>query len=342
MSTGVGRSNVGGDQSLGCCTTQQAPRLASIPAASSASLPGIATVALYRSLPAQDRHGDKLSVGLHLGPPGWLEWRAAEQSARRVPVQFGSLSLMPEGMSFWWRRDQPSEFLLAALEPSFVAAVLGNGEQIAVCLRPVFQDPAISYILAALWAEACDGCPSGPRYGTSLCTALVIHLARRYAIPEVAAGVRKGGLSPARLRRVLDHIDGHLGDGIGLTQLAALTGLSPDHFAAQFRRSTGLPPHRYLLRRRIGRAKELVSAGRMPLAEISYVLGFPSQAHFTTMFRKLVGTTPGAYRNGFSHFGSGIPQESRNPPPNCERPRSATAVNLARSGVRAYAAPAEA
>lgn len=266
----------------------------------SASLPGIATVALYRSLPAQGRYSDKLSVALHLGPAGWLEWRTAEQSARRMPVVFGSLSLVPAGTSFWWRRDQPSEFLLTALEPSFVATVLGNGEQITVRLRPVFQDPAISDILAALWVEACDGCPLGRGYSTSLCTALVSHLARRYAVPAVGAGGRKGGLSPARLRRVLDHIDGHLGDGIGLTQLAALTGLSPAHFAAQFRRSTGLPPHRYLLQRRVGRAKKLVSAGRLSLAEISYALGFPSQAHFTTTFRKLVGTTPGAYRNGFS------------------------------------------
>jgi AraC family transcriptional regulator len=300
MSTGAGRGNVSGDQSLGCWTRLQASRLASMPTDPSASLPGIATVALYRSVPAQGRYSDKLSVALHLGPAGWLEWRTAEQSARRMPVVFGSLSLVPAGTSFWWRRDQPSEFLLTALEPSFVATVLGNGEQITVRLRPVFQDPAISDILAALWVEACDGCPLGRGYSTSLCTALVSHLARRYAVPAVGAGGRKGGLSPARLRRVLDHIDGHLGDGIGLTQLAALTGLSPAHFAAQFRRSTGLPPHRYLLQRRVGRAKKLVSAGRLSLAEISYALGFPSQAHFTTTFRKLVGTTPGAYRNGFS------------------------------------------
>ena len=95
MSTGAGRGNVSGDQSLGCWTRLQASRLASMPADPSASLPGIATVALYRSLPAQGRYSDKLSVALHLGPAGWLEWRTAEQSARRMPVVFGSLSLVP-------------------------------------------------------------------------------------------------------------------------------------------------------------------------------------------------------------------------------------------------------
>ena len=118
--------------------------------------------------------------------------------------------------------------------------------------------------------------------------------------PRYLAGVRKGGLSPDRLRRVLDHIEGHLSDGIRLTQLAEVARLSSAHFSAQFRRSTGLPPHRYLLQWRIKRAKELLAADGMSLAEISYALGFPSQAHFTTTFRKLVGTTPGAYRDGFS------------------------------------------
>ena len=50
-----------------------------------------------------------------------MEWRTPEQSERRMLVPAGSLSLVPAGTSFWWRRDQPSEFLLTALEPTFVA-----------------------------------------------------------------------------------------------------------------------------------------------------------------------------------------------------------------------------
>lgn len=104
------------------------------------------------------------------------------------------------------------------------------------------------------------------------------------------------GLPPARLRRVLDHIEAHLGESITQRRLAGIAQLSMDHFARLFRHSTGLPPHRYVLHRRIARARELVADRRMSLAEIGYELGFPSQAHFTAMFRRLVGTTPGAYR----------------------------------------------
>ena len=104
------------------------------------------------------------------------------------------------------------------------------------------------------------------------------------------------GLPPVRLRRVLDQIEAHLGESITQCRLAGIAQLSTDHFARLFRHSTGLPPHRFVLQRRIARARELVSDRRLSLAEIGYELGFPSQAHFTSMFRRIVGTTPGAYR----------------------------------------------
>jgi len=113
-----------------------------------------------------------------------------------------------------------------------------------------------------------------------------------------AATIRhRGGLPPTRLRRVLEYIDNHLGSTIRLGTLAAIVHLSPNHFAVGFKASIGCPPHRYILHRRIAKAKELLAGKGMSLAEIAYVIGFPSQAHFTTMFRKLTGITPGAYRS---------------------------------------------
>ena len=216
MATKAGTHDVAGDRNW-CCASCSAS--AAVPEHAGVDLPGIATVVRYRDLPALDCHGDKLGVGLHLGPTGWMEWHTPEQGGRRTLVPVGSLSLVPARANFWWQRDQPSEFLLVALEPTFVAdAGLWRGDHWR--LMPVFQDPVIAHMLSALRAEVCDGCPSGRPYGTSLCTALAIHLVRRYAAAAVPAGVRKGGLSPARLRRVLDHIEGHLSDGITLTQLA--------------------------------------------------------------------------------------------------------------------------
>jgi AraC family transcriptional regulator len=290
-----------------------------------AILPGIATVAIQRQLAAPIHGFDRVLVALHLGSAGWMDWHVGHD-AQRLPVSPGSLSLAPAGTSFWWCWDQPLELVSVELEPSFVADVAQSTDVPELRAIPIFHDRTVASILSALQEELQDGCRSGRRYSASLCTALVIHLLRRYPAALTSANARKGGLPPTRLRRVLDHIEHHLGDGASLGDLAALAGLSPDHFAAQFRRSTGLPPHRYLLQRRIGRARELLATDCMSLAEIGYVLGFPSQAHFTTAFRKQVGTTPGAYRN--SHPGYGIAEESRNLPLESERRPAAVAATI--------------
>jgi AraC-like DNA-binding protein len=192
------------------------------------------------------------------------------------------------------------EILVLGLGPAFMHAAAGRTARsdTPVELPLPADDPIVRYLALALWAELRAGCPSGRPFGEAIAVALAARLSRyRTATPSGLAACR-GGLSPARLRRVLDHIEAQLGGDTSLQRLAAIAGLSPHHFATAFRRSTGVPPHRYVLERRIERAKELLAGPRRPLAEVAYALGFPNQPHFTTVFRRLVGITPGAYRNG--------------------------------------------
>jgi AraC family transcriptional regulator len=78
--------------------------------------------------------------------------------------------------------------------------------------------------------------------------------------------------------------------------MAAVAGLSPVHFARQFRRATGQAPHQHLLHRRVERAKRLLAAGDLSIAEIAYHCGFSHQEHLTRVFRKATATTPAAFR----------------------------------------------
>ena len=112
---------------------------------------------------------------------------------------------------------------------------------------------------------------------------------RQHSALPIKVDSPRGGLPLARLRRVLEYVEAHLGEDTSLRQLAELARLSPDHFATLFRQSIGLPPHRYVLERRIARAKELLAGDQLSLAEIGYALGYTSQPHFITMFRKLTG-----------------------------------------------------
>jgi len=109
----------------------------------------------------------------------------------------------------------------------------------------------------------------------------------------------KGGLAAHQRRQLVEYIDQQLAEPISLGQLAGMCALSEYHFARMFRESFGLPPHQYLLARRVNRAKELLRSSSLPLSEIALACGFSSASHFTNRFRQAMGATPGEYRKAF-------------------------------------------
>ncbi|UWF50310.1 helix-turn-helix transcriptional regulator [Pseudomonas sp. N3-W] len=109
----------------------------------------------------------------------------------------------------------------------------------------------------------------------------------------------RGGLAAHQRRQLVEFIDYQLAEPISLGQLAALCALSEYHFARMFRESFGLPPHQYVLARRLSRARELLRTTSRPLGEIALACGFASASHFTHRFRQVLGGTPGEYRQAF-------------------------------------------
>src|SRR5467141_414126 len=106
-----------------------------------------------------------------------------------------------------------------------------------------------------------------------------------------------GGELPAyRLRRVAQYIHDNLQRELRLADLGALVHMSPYHFARLFKRSTGVPPHRFQVLRRIDQARALLAARTSSIAAISRLVGFRTPSHFTTTFRRITGMTPSAYR----------------------------------------------
>lgn len=105
-----------------------------------------------------------------------------------------------------------------------------------------------------------------------------------------------GGLPWSRLRRVAEHVQTNLTGDLRLPELSAVVHMSPYHFARLFKKATGVSPRQFVIRRRIEAAKILLAARRLPLDEVARAVGFCSQSHFTTSFRRLTGITPGHYR----------------------------------------------
>ena len=114
--------------------------------------------------------------------------------------------------------------------------------------------------------------------------------------PRYRGGQRfRGGLAGGALRRVGAYIDKHIGDRISLDELAREAGVSRFHFARQFRLSTGESPMGFLRRVRIERSKSILQTRDSTIAEVAARLGFSDQSHFTRIFGRLVGVSPGSF-----------------------------------------------
>lgn len=106
----------------------------------------------------------------------------------------------------------------------------------------------------------------------------------------------KGGLAPWQIRKVSAHIEANLGQPLRSGDLARLVRLSPGHFSRTFRSSFGCSPLQYVMRRRVERAQRLMLSTDTPLAQIALDCGLADQAHFSRVFRKVVGVSPRAWR----------------------------------------------
>lgn len=148
-------------------------------------------------------------------------------------------------------------------------------------------------LLALNWDE-----PAERLLTSSIAHELISHT----LLSQVGArqGLRlKGGLAAHQRRQLVAYIDSQLAEPISLGQLAGLCALSEYHFARMFRASFGLPPHQYVLARRLDRARQMLRGTMLPLGEIALACGFASASHFTNRFRQVLGGTPGEYRQAF-------------------------------------------
>ncbi|TCV95927.1 AraC-like DNA-binding protein [Luteibacter rhizovicinus] len=110
------------------------------------------------------------------------------------------------------------------------------------------------------------------------------------------AGALRGGLAAWQERRAIAYMEARLDESFSVADVAAECSLSVNHFSRAFRCSVGMPPHRWVLQRRIARARELLTGTALPLADVALACGFAEQSHFTRVFARSVGLPPGAWR----------------------------------------------
>jgi len=226
------------------------------------------------------------------------EW-TTDGRTRRAEHGPGNLYILPAGTRDRFTRSAPTSHLTLVITPYFLARALEETDHLAdVELIPNWnlRDRHIASLMLALHADLEDGSPAGPLYGESLGVALAHYLIRRYSTRAPREFKYEGGIPTVRLNRVLDFMRGNCAKEMRLWELAQLAGMSPHYFCELFKKSTGLSPHQYSLRCRIGRAKILLQSIQYTVSRVAREVGFADQSHFTKVFRRIVGVTPTQFR----------------------------------------------
>jgi AraC-like DNA-binding protein len=236
----------------------------------------------------------KLSVVLE--EIGVVEPRLREDQPCPVAYIPRHLVYIPPGMEIWgygadvrYVKDAMLTFdiedLSARMETNFSASMVSTP-------RLRFAEDKL-WTLVKLLADAVDDRdPSVQLYGDGLAAAVAARLfSRRVEEPDTAKG-----LAPWQLRRVFEYLHEHLPQSVALADLAVLSGLSQWHFSRAFKASTGVAPCRWQLEKRIRRAQNLLLDTGASLEEIAAATGFADAVHMGRTFRKIVGTSPAAWR----------------------------------------------
>lgn len=243
----------------------------------------------------------QITVAIHDGVTFDMDWRGGESDRlRSSTVSHGRIHVGDGRLPFWVRCNASPSFFAFAVEESFVAEMwLKAFDGIGDCFIGTsvgVEDPVIGRFAALGRNELNEGGAGGRLYVEGLAAALTVHLLRSSGLSRRSPIQHKGGLAPRQMRRVLEYIEAHLGDELGLVELAAIVELSPHYFGEAFRISTGRSPHRYVMERRIECARDLLWDADRPIRDIAYAAGFSSQSHFTANFRRITGVTPGRFR----------------------------------------------
>jgi AraC-like DNA-binding protein len=226
------------------------------------------------------------------------EYLLNSRQAPFVPRKPGSILFIPAGYTWkgWEVGDATAAYLSISVEPTFVATLFDRDPLSApTSFSPVLgcEDDVMMNAARGIGAEINETYAFSTLLVESCAATIFAQILRN---DKYTSTTCKGGLASANLRRVLQRIEDELATDLSLEGLASLAGLSIPHFCRAFRQSLGYPPHTFIIRRRVERAKEYLRHSAMSVTDVALACGFSSSSHLSNAFRRQVGTTPLDYR----------------------------------------------
>ncbi len=220
---------------------------------------------------------------------------------RRVPIPAGSISVVAAHSEYQAFTDGSlTEDLGLLVNPARVLDLLSQDETVKGGVQPRdgfgLNDSRTSQILTMFAEDLSSPAPFGTAYREGLLGAFARHFATTYAHSPIAPS-GENTLSHRQLRVVEEFIETHLAEDLSLASVAEVSGYSRFHFHRLFKATTGLPLYRFILLRRVERAKELLLLTNDSLSEIAMEVGFCDHGHLARHFKAVTGLSPSQFRS---------------------------------------------
>ncbi|MDJ0636453.1 MAG: AraC family transcriptional regulator [Xenococcaceae cyanobacterium MO_188.B29] len=212
----------------------------------------------------------------------------------------GDFLLIPANMTHSATWNTEHNFILLSLEPKYFARAAYefiDPERVEPISHFLKSDQLIYQIGLVLKRELETNAGCNSLYVETMANALFVHLIRHYSSQKNLRSGYTGSLSKFELKQVIDYINSHLEHNLSLAELSAIVRRSPNYFCYLFKEATGIPPHQYVIQRRVERAKQLLFQEELTLTEIAYKVGFANQGHLNRHFKKRFGVTPSQMRH---------------------------------------------
>jgi AraC family transcriptional regulator len=234
-------------------------------------------------------------ISLHVGPSVAVDCRRGGERHRGTNIH-GDLEIIPPHLGGVWELKARDTALVIGLKLRVLERVAEDSgsdpSRLRIYNRFQARDPQIEHIGWALRAEMESGYASGRAYMDGLATGLASRIVRNHSSLARPSRATKAAMPGRKLKVILGYIEDNLGRDLGLEEIAGVAGLSVSHFKSLFRKSLGVPPHQYLIRRRVERAATQLRKGRTPIGQIALENGFCHQSHLALHTRRVLGLTP--------------------------------------------------
>ncbi|HEY0685997.1 MAG TPA: AraC family transcriptional regulator [Steroidobacter sp.] len=245
--------------------------------------------------PCEPPPTDTYRLSMNTGPAAWGTCSNPERG-RRYLRSPGGINFAPAGAAIGWTLHSPLSMLKLAVPHRLMrrAAQDLDLDYRSLDFRIAIQerDTQIEWLARSLHAEAIAGEPNGLLFRETVGLALSIVLLRKFGASAHNSRIENGRFAPAQLKRIVDYVESNLGrEDLSLAQLAAVAGTSVSSFKILFKRSVGLPAHRFVIERRVERAAALLSLGRR-ISEVAAETGFAHATHLARWTRRLRGLSP--------------------------------------------------